>query len=180
MQNFGTSLAPTRERGTSTTQSVRSTRPWRTVTFSPGLTSRAGLAGRSLIATEPALHASVAKLRVLKMRTAHNHLSRRAAVSRGGALNAKKTKTVATVVKRATVENLRKDHRLSSNQRRGIRSNSLRSQSSSSAFSCRVGSFRNPIVIFIINERSRSSRSPCATTFPSGSVIRKARTIRGG
>jgi hypothetical protein len=96
-QKFGTSLAPTREGGTPTTRRVRSTSPCRTVTVSPGRTSRAGLAGSALTATLPARHASLARLRLLKMRTAHSHLSRRPAESMTRVLNGGKQKRPRTL-----------------------------------------------------------------------------------
>jgi hypothetical protein len=91
-QKFGTSLAPTRDGGTPTTRSVLSIKPCRTVIVSPSRTSRAGFAGSSFTATLPARHASLARLRLLKMRTAQSHLSRRPAESTARVLNAGKQK----------------------------------------------------------------------------------------
>jgi hypothetical protein len=63
------------------------------VTVSPGRTSRAGFAGCSFTATLPARHASLARLRLLKMRTDQSHLSSRPAmVSAIKVLNAEKQK----------------------------------------------------------------------------------------
>ena len=60
------------------------------------------------------------------------------------------------------------------------RGKSARSQSSSSAFSWRTVSSRKPIVIFIRNARSRSSRLPSFTTLPSALVSRNESFTVGG
>ena len=127
--------------------------------------------------TLPARQASLAKLRLRKIRTAQSHLSRRLADSAGEELNPAKKKrphVLSNVRPRAADVSVRR------NQFRRTRGNSARSQSSSIAFSCRTESSRKAIVIFIMKARSRRSRFPSLTTFPSASVNRKLNTSRGG
>lgn len=69
--------APTRLSTTRTTSSTRSRPPPRTVTRSPAWTGDAGFAGAPFTRTRPALHASVAAVRVVKHRTPQSHRSTR-------------------------------------------------------------------------------------------------------
>lgn len=70
-------FAFTRIAGTPRTSSVRRIKPCCTTTVSPVRTSRDALAGCPFTVTVPARQPSVARLRVLKMRTDQSHLSRR-------------------------------------------------------------------------------------------------------
>jgi hypothetical protein len=97
VQYVGTNLAPTRDRGTATTSSVRMTKPSFTVTRSPWRRSRAGFATWSFTSTEPARQASVANARVLNTRTAQSHLSSRALEPDASELSASENKATANV-----------------------------------------------------------------------------------
>ena len=88
-----------------------------------------------------------------------------------------KTKTAARIVKCAAAL---ESHNARTRYFERTRGNSARSQSSISPFSCRTESSRNAIVIFIRKARSRSSRRPSLTTWPSPSRSWKVSTRRGG